>query len=623
MAAPARRGRGSIPQWCLVLTGLVIFVVLTSLIGTLSSTTVGVGPGPHVRKQELRGPSAASKVAARDRGEHATRLEPIKIVSAERMRNEIVKHFEKTAQLRPAGTQPSELSAPKYSHVTGEIARGYDLLVMHEATLSAGIERCTEDPRCQGLSFAAAVPDTKRALEIVLKTSRIASPHPGYWSWVKPISMGLPEGRRKVPRVAMIPPGGGFASGGSSALGSIGGELRPREALDITIVTQTSMDRIWMLKKLCDLWDGPVSAAVFVVGNQMADATAEMERSMCARKGHVAYMQGKHSDNYPVNALRNKARQWVRTSHWLLTDIDLWPNEGAYGTLLRLLREPWAAQAKTAIVVPAFATRHHDVKRLPLQLEALAKCIGRRECYCFKGYPGAIPAHHLTTNYPYWWHQTTRPAGESSAYKVPCFDTIVWEPYTLLPNTKATPLFDERFNGARARARAPPPRATSPGQARVYARAQRPLSLGTDNLVLGQPIACATRTLCAPPSACDAGYGKNKIQFIQHLRMSGFQFYVAPRVFLMHAFHPKSHARNAWRHHKAAMDKLFGEFVNEMSALREPNALPLCSERLPQFTSILRYSGDHRERTTVRSSSTGDEEEDMVEPGSGDSAAND
>ena len=122
---------------------------------------------------------------------------------------------------------------------------------------------------------------------------------------------------------------------------------------------------------------------------------------------------------------------------------------------------------------------------------------------------------------------------------------------------------------------------------------------------------------CAPFRHTDlpaAGYGKNKIQFIQHLRMAGFQFYVAPRVFLMHAHHAKSHARNAWRHHKVAMDRLFGEFVNEMSRIRDPNALPLCSERLPQFTNILRYSGDQRERTSSTSSGA-DEEEELIEPG--------
>ena len=31
------------------------------------------------------------------------------------------------------------------------------------------------------------------------------------------------------------------------------------------------------------------------------------------------------SEHYPINHLRNVAIQGVRTSHFLLTDIDLWP----------------------------------------------------------------------------------------------------------------------------------------------------------------------------------------------------------------------------------------------------------------------------------------------------------
>jgi hypothetical protein len=439
--------------------------------------------------------------------------------AAERLRDEIVKHLQTTSRVRPAAGV--ERKAAKYSSASGEIARGYDLAVLRDTTLDAATERCSEDPHCQGLSFAAAIPATKRALEtIVLKASRIASPKSGYWSWLKPMPTGLPD--------ALVD--------GSPAL-------------DITLVTQTSVERLWMLKKLCAAWDGPVSAAVYVTGNQLAIATAKIEGSACARRGHVAYVQGKPTEQYPINALRNKALQWLTTSHWLLTDVDLWPSQGARATLLCLLREPWAAAPKTAIVVPAFATRHHDIRRMPATLETLAKCIGKRECHSFKGYPGAIAAHHLTTNYPYWWHQTTQPAESARAYKVPCFDTMVWEPYTLVPNLKSTPLFDERFTG----------------------------------------------------------YGKNKIQFVHHLRMLGFQFYVAPRAFLMHANHAKSQARAQWRHHKVAVDRLLPEFVDGVAGIRDQAALPLCTERLPQFTSILSYTGDNRQRSAA--SSVADDED--------------
>ncbi|KAJ1636836.1 glycosyl-transferase for dystroglycan-domain-containing protein [Pavlovales sp. CCMP2436] len=406
-----------------------------------------------------------------------------------------------------------------------------DFAVLPKATpLVAAEARCSKDPLCQGLSFRAAVPDT-RTLEVVLKPSQIASPKAGHWSLAKPISAS-PAGTW-APRFPVRParPPARNASGGG------GGAPAVVTRLDITLVTQTSVDRVWMLRHLCDIWGGPVSAAIYVTGD-LAGPTAEMKSSACAGKGgSTSFVQGSQSDQYPVNVLRNKAVQGVKTSHWMLIDVDLWPSDKAYATLRKAIQQSWALSPKTALIVPAFATRYRDPKQMPSTLKSLARCIGQRACYSFKGYPNAIPAHHLTTNYPHWWHQTFRPLGKAEVYKVPCFDTEVWEPYTLLPKAKTTPRFDERFDG----------------------------------------------------------YGKNKIQFILHLRMAGFAFYVVPRAFLMHAYHPPSSARAKWSSHKGKMDRLFGKFIREVSAVRDVKALPLCEKRLPQFVNMLKYSGDQRE----------------------------
>lgn len=390
----------------------------------------GAGAARSARRGGMPG-SAADTIARRESADAAS--------MAERMRDKVLAHLERSTQLSEHAASKATSANKQYTSVMGEIASGYDLEELPEATLAAATERCNEDPRCQGFSFAAAIPDTRRALRVVLKTSRIASPKPGHWSWIRPIQA---EARTRVdPHAHVRGAAGGAAAGGGAAAAADGRR-------DVTLVTQTSVDRLWMLKKLCDVWPGPVSAAVFVVGNQMADASVELERSRCAKQGHVAYIQGRSSDHYPVNALRNKAREWVSTSHWLVTDVDLWPSDGTYDVLLRLLDEDWAKDARTAVVVPAFATRHKELKRMPSTLSGLARCIGKRECYAFKGYPGAIPAHHLTTNYPYWWHETTIKSRPVEAYKVPCFDTMVYEPYVMVPAAKSTPLFDERFTGA-------------------------------------------------------------------------------------------------------------------------------------------------------------------------------
>lgn len=51
---------------------------------------------------------------------------------------------------------------------------------------------------------------------------------------------------------------------------------------------------------------------------------------------------------YPVNRLRNVAVKAVQTSHFLMTDIDIWPDVNAYQALhmrYRLETERWVRRA--------------------------------------------------------------------------------------------------------------------------------------------------------------------------------------------------------------------------------------------------------------------------------------
>ena len=57
------------------------------------------------------------------------------------------------------------------------------------------------------------------------------------------------------------------------------------------------------------------------------------------------------------------------------------------------------------------------------------------------------------------------------------------------------------------------------------------------------------------------GYGKNKIEWIQHLRFSGFIFYVLARAFVVHCPHAPSTSRQLWQQYRAKKDRLFREFI--------------------------------------------------------------
>jgi hypothetical protein len=272
-------------------------------------------------------------------------------------------------------------------------------------------------------------------------------------------------------------------------------------AFDVTILTQTSVDRLWKLDALCRLWEGPISVAIYAARSELADARAWMARSRCASKTRVAYVAGEDRRMYPFNALRNVARRVITTSHFFVTDIDLWPSEGTYATLVRLLREPWARSAKAALIVPVFATDLAGVTNVPLSLRALKPCVTALQCYSFDGFPAMIADHQLTTNYPEWYRRSIEAEAQAEAqveaqaqaqaqaqaaagarsqaavgarsrailgtrrrsngrksssstnssdvYKVPCFDTAQYEPYLIVPNRPSTPLFDEHFVGTR------------------------------------------------------------------------------------------------------------------------------------------------------------------------------
>lgn len=51
-----------------------------------------------------------------------------------------------------------------------------------------------------------------------------------------------------------------------------------------------------------------------------------------------------------------------------------------------------------------------------------------------------------STWYRRWW----KTAADDGPYKVPCFDSIRYEPYVLVPRGGETPAFDEEFVGCAA-----------------------------------------------------------------------------------------------------------------------------------------------------------------------------
>jgi len=80
------------------------------------------------------------------------------------------------------------------------------------------------------------------------------------------------------------------------------------------------------------------------------------------------------------------------------------------------------------------------------------------------------------------------------------------------------------------------------------------------------------------------GYGKNKVQYMSHLRKDGHQFAVLPEGFLIHNPPPFSESRRNWKGHlQNAMNQLYSRFLRELDYKykdRADSIVPLCEKRL-------------------------------------------
>eukprot|EP00966_Prymnesium_polylepis_P107604 2491275-Prymnesium_polylepis.1 len=236
--------------------------------------------------------------------------------------------------------------------------------------------------------------------------------------------------------------------------------------------------------------------------------------------------------SYPINALRNAALRAVRTTHYIVLDVDLWPSSGLHDAVLAaptlLLRRKFAA-----LVVPAFqfdldapaaaggsdaaASRYYESAflRLPCTQTELRACLDARRCSTF--YARSSPETHSSTPYEAWWRA---PPG-ADVLPIQCFKNPRYEPYVVLPNQPTTPAYSEQFTG----------------------------------------------------------YGKNKIELVTHLRFAGFRFYALPGGFVTHMPHAKSQEKISWESgpHRHKMDHAYKELVTQLVARYKRPRTPSCN----------------------------------------------
>ncbi|KAK9825605.1 hypothetical protein WJX74_010038 [Apatococcus lobatus] len=240
---------------------------------------------------------------------------------------------------------------------------------------------------------------------------------------------------------------------------------RPRHTSDVTIITQCSVDRLYMLEAQCRSWSGLTSVAIYwplfffdpTNTEKLTTAIAEtrafhkrMEAEGACRLDMVVLSEViKSSDtwSYPYNALRNQALARAGSDVILAVDADFLVVPGLHEKLsgsdaAKALLEDLTMR-RQVVVLPAFETdaalgidagAQIAVKAQTGTKQQLQQMYEARQVIQFAEF---YPVGHRSTNYPKFFNSST-------PYAVK-FKTG-YEPYILV-SRRAMPWYDERFRG--------------------------------------------------------------------------------------------------------------------------------------------------------------------------------
>eukprot|EP01097_Dermamoeba_algensis_P009424 TRINITY_DN6626_c0_g1_i1.p1 TRINITY_DN6626_c0_g1~~TRINITY_DN6626_c0_g1_i1.p1 ORF type:complete len:681 (-),score=128.84 TRINITY_DN6626_c0_g1_i1:88-2130(-) len=213
----------------------------------------------------------------------------------------------------------------------------------------------------------------------------------------------------------------------------------PSNREGITISTQLTTDRIGRLVSISEAWNGHISAAIYVNNpNEDIFILSNLIQSNSKVKQfidfHLVYANG---GLYPANVLRNIALETVKTRYSLLLDIDFVPSQGLYDEALRHIgqyRSYYIKQVPRVYVIAAFEMKSEaPPPKTKTELLQLIKDDKANSIHARLGGEA-----HKATDYEKW-------ITAEKPYEIQF--TAHYEPYLLVENPAAIPLYDERFEG--------------------------------------------------------------------------------------------------------------------------------------------------------------------------------
>lgn len=247
---------------------------------------------------------------------------------------------------------------------------------------------------------------------------------------------------------------------------------------DVSIVSQCSANHLLHLISLVEVWQGPISVAVFTSQTEaysVLEMVVKLVHCFSAVREtvsiHLVYPLtskdipmiqplkniscdtfrriGFHrtvalnyavvATKYPNNLLRNVARHGARTPYVFVIDIDMLPNTGLRTSFMHFLKRTTLERTldnRTVYVVPSFEIYTNTV--MPRQKDELLEMWQRELLRPF--YSELCWKCQRYTDYDRW--QNLKHDSELRvSYEVKWQDP--WEPFYIAPRT--VPVFDERF----------------------------------------------------------------------------------------------------------------------------------------------------------------------------------
>ena len=205
----------------------------------------------------------------------------------------------------------------------------------------------------------------------------------------------------------------------------------------ITLLTQITADRTYMLDILLSRWEGPIIAVIYV---SQALITPK-HRQLCnwlnnlERPDVKIILVQKVGLLYPVNWLRNIAIQRAHSKYIFVSDGDFVPSVNLHGRLLSHLGDlERNGETKTVLLVPAFEMLINDME-IP---ESRDDIIQQLNIGLVDGFHrGAFEIAHNSTNYKKWM-KAKEPY--MLPRETPCNDHF--EPYLIMERARS-PYFPE------------------------------------------------------------------------------------------------------------------------------------------------------------------------------------